>query len=108
MKRPSLRKHIAGFTLLVAFVAAQTMARSRAGLGLTIFALLGAYALAVADKRSTSGVTPTKLIAGATALAVIFSAQFALYRIMERFGRDPLDDERRRSPVLCRGLSCVL
>ncbi len=85
---------IAGFAVLVMLVAAQTMARSRAGLGLTIFALLGAYGLAVADKRSTSGITPTKLLIGATALAVIFAAQFALYRIMERFASDPLQDAR--------------
>ena len=85
---------IAGFTVLVMLVAAQTMARSRAGLGLTIFALLGAYAIAATDKRSTSGITPTKLLVGATALAVIFAAQFALYRIMERFAVDPLEDAR--------------
>jgi len=85
---------IAGFTVLVMVVAAQTMARSRAGLGLTIIALLGAYAIAVADKRSTSGLTPSKLLIGATALAVIFAVQFALYRIMARFALDPLADAR--------------
>jgi O-antigen ligase len=85
---------IAGFTVLVMLVAAQAMARSRAGLGLTIFALLGAYAITIADRRSTSGMTPTKLLIGATALAVIFAAQFALYRIMERFAIDPLKDAR--------------
>ncbi len=85
---------IAGFTVLVVLVAAQAIARSRAGLGLTIFALLGAYAITVADRRSTSGVTPTKLLVGATVLAVIFAAQFALYRIMERFALDPIKDAR--------------
>lgn len=85
---------IASFTVLVMFVAAQAMARSRAGLGLTIFALLGAYAIALADKRATSGFTPAKLLAGATALAIIFASQFALYRIMERFASDPLQDAR--------------
>ena len=90
----SLVPLIAGFTVLVVLVAAQAMARSRAGLGLTIFALLGAYAIAAADKRSTSGITPTKMLVGASALAVIFAAQFALYRIMERFVADPLQDAR--------------
>ena len=90
----SLVPQIAGFTVLVVLVAAQAMARSRAGLGLTIFALLGAYAIAAADKRSTSGITPTKMLIGASALAVIFAAQFALYRIMERFVTDPLQDAR--------------
>jgi len=85
---------IVGFTVLVMLVAAQAMARSRAGLGLTIFALLGAYAIAVADKRSTSGLKSSRLLIGATALGVIFAAQFALYRIMERFASDPLADAR--------------
>jgi O-antigen ligase len=90
----SLVPLIAGFTVLVVLVAAQAMARSRAGLGLTIFALLGVYAIAAADRRSTSGITSTKLLVGAMALAVIFAAQFALYRIMERFAGDPLEDAR--------------
>lgn len=85
---------VASFTILIVLVAAQAMARSRAGLGLTIVALFGAFALALADRRSTSGVTPTRLLAGATALAVVLAVQYALYRIMERFTADPLEDAR--------------
>jgi O-antigen ligase len=85
---------IAGFTVLVALVAAQAMARSRAGLGLTIVALFGAFALPFSDRRGASGVTPTRLLLGASALAVMFAVQFALYRIAERFAVDPLADER--------------
>ena len=85
---------VAGFTALVILVAGQATARSRAGLGLTIAALLGAVALAFRDRRNASGVTPTRLLLAATALAVVFAAQFALYRVLERFAEDPLKDSR--------------
>ena len=42
---------LAGFTLLVILLAGETMARSRAGLGLTIVVLLGAIALGLFDAR---------------------------------------------------------
>jgi O-antigen ligase len=93
---------VAGFTVLVILVSAQAMARSRAGLGLTIVAVFGAFALAYSDRRTrrgsdrrgVSGVTPAKLLLGATALAIMFAVQFTLYRVMERFTLDPLEDGR--------------
>ena len=93
---------LAGFTIIVAFIGAQTIARSRAGLGLTIVALIGIVALSLAkDQRANRSdspslfiLTPTKLMAGATLLAVIFATQFALFRVMERFAKDPLTDAR--------------
>ena len=85
---------VGGFTLLVVLLAGQAMARSRAGLGFTIVALLGAFALGVSDRRVGSSVTSARLIAVASALAVIFTVQYALYRIMERFVVDPLQDAR--------------
>src|SRR5262245_44183481 len=84
---------IASFTALVMLVAAQGIARSRAGLGLTIVALFGGMALAFADRRTTSGVTPGRLLAAATVVALLFVVQFALYRLLERFD-DPLQDSR--------------
>lgn len=86
---------LAGFTVLVILVAAQAMARSRAGMGLTIVALAGAFALAFTSRRGSSGVTPTKLIMGATSLAVMFAVQFALYRIMERFTYEFVGEDTR-------------
>ena len=86
-------------TCLVAFVvlvAAQTMARSRAGLGLSMLALLGGVAIAIADRRQSSSTSPARLIAAATLVAVLLAVQFALYRILDRFGVDPLDDARIR------------
>jgi O-antigen ligase len=85
---------VASFTVLVLLVAGQAMARSRAGLGLSIVALFGAFAVALSDKRNTSGVTPVKLLVGAIVLAAMFAVQYALYRILERFADDPLQDAR--------------
>ena len=85
---------VASFTVMVMLVAAQAVARSRGGLGLTIVALLGALVLAFTDRRGASGVTPAKVLAAAVGLAALFATQFALYRIMERFAVDPLQDSR--------------
>jgi O-antigen ligase len=86
---------VASSTVLVALIAAQAMARSRAGLGLTIVALFGAFALAfVGQARELTGTLATKLLAAAITLALVFGVQFALYRILERFAIDPLADGR--------------
>jgi hypothetical protein len=85
---------IGAFTLLVVLLAGQMMARSRMGLGLTMAALLGGFALGVSDRRIGSSVTSSKLLVGAGVLVMIFSVQFALYRVMERFVVDPLADAR--------------
>jgi O-antigen ligase len=85
---------LGGFTMLVLLVAAQAMARSRAGLGLAIVALLGGAAISFSDRGTTSAVTPTRLLAAAAALAAMFAAQFTLFRLLERFSVDPLSDGR--------------
>jgi O-antigen ligase len=85
---------VGGFTVFVVLIAGQAMARSRAGLALTIAALFGAIALMVSDRRGTSGITPAMVLFGAIALAITFAIQFTLYRIMERFAVDPLEDSR--------------
>ena len=83
------------FTLLVVLLAAQAMARSRAGIGLTMVALLGAFSLGVADRRATSEQSATRrLLVGAIAVAIVLTVQFALYRILERFDVDPVQDAR--------------
>lgn len=82
------------FTVLTILLSGQVIARSRAGLGLTIIALFGAFLLAASDRRATQGVTPAKLLIGATTLVVIFATQYALYRIFERFDADLIEDAR--------------
>jgi O-antigen ligase len=84
---------LASLTVLVILVAAQAMARSRAGLGLTVAALVGATAIALLDRRNASGITPAKLLLASAAGAVIYATQFALYRILDRFA-GPATDSR--------------
>lgn len=84
----------AAFTLMVAFIAAQAMARSRAGLVLAIVALLGALPLAIGDRRRAFGLSPARVLGSAFVVATVFAAQFALWRIMQRFTIDPLQDAR--------------
>ena len=85
---------VASLTVLVILLAAQIMARSRAGLGLTIVAMIGVAALANSDERGGTIFGAKRLIGGAVALVLLFSSQFALYRVMERFATDPLEDAR--------------
>jgi O-antigen ligase len=93
---------VAALTVLIILVSAEGMTRSRAGLGLMIVAIFGAFALAFSDRRARrgsdrrrgTGVTPAKVLLGATALAMVFTVQFTLYQVMERFASDPLGDGR--------------
>ncbi len=84
---------VAGFVVIVALIAGVLMARSRAGVILTIVALFGALALANRSQRAAK-VAPVRLKLGAAAVAIVFSLQFALYRVLERFEGDPLADTR--------------
>ncbi len=96
---------LSGFAAVFILVAAQAMARSRAGLGLTAVALMGAFALAyltpagttVAQQeqrgaKAASGAI--RLLAAAILLACLFGLQFAVYRMSHRFHFDPLTDAR--------------
>ena len=90
----AIARVIGGFVVLVILLSGQAMARSRAGVGLSIIALFGAFALAVSDRRTTAGLSSAKLLLGAIVLALVFATQFALYRFLERFEADPLEDAR--------------
>ena len=98
---PSIVAALAAFCLLVVLLAGEAMARSRAGLGLTIVGLFGAFALGVADRRLGSNLkprssrfTPNKLLLAAILFGVVLTIQYALYRILQRFEVDPLADAR--------------
>jgi len=80
--------------IFVIIIAGEAMARSRAGLALTIVALLAVFTLAFMDARNAPGAKASKLILGATIFAVILSMQFAVYRILDRFATDPLENAR--------------
>jgi O-antigen ligase len=85
---------LVSFTLLVMFVAGEVLSRSRAGLGLTIVALLGAFVLAYSDRRARSGMTSARLLLGLAILTALVLVQLGLYRVLERFASDPLADAR--------------
>lgn len=91
---PLLLALFAALTVVVILIAAQMMARSRAGLLLTIATLLGIWALAVRHGKVRSGLNATRLLAGAVGLALVLGVQFALYRLLDRFDADPLADAR--------------
>ncbi len=85
---------LAIFTVLVVLLAAQGMTRSRAGLGLTIVAVLGVFAMALPDRSRFAGQGSFRSMWLIVGFAVALVAQFALYGILERFGSDPLADPR--------------
>jgi O-antigen ligase len=75
---------IGSFTILVILLAGELMARSRAGLGLTMIALFGVFALGFANRSAGSGASVNKLLIGVIVVVAIFSLQFALYRVLDR------------------------
>ena len=83
------------FTIFVVLLAAEAMARSRAGLALTFVAVLAAFSLGAVDRRIGHGDSAVaRMLAGAIAIALLLIVQFALYRIFERFDVDPVQEAR--------------
>ncbi len=85
----------ASFLAIVILLAAEAMARSRAGMMLTMVSLAGVYGLVLTDRRRrTLSATPLNFLFAAAGTAFILIVQFALYRVLARFNTDPLDDLR--------------
>jgi O-antigen ligase len=85
----------ASFLAIVILLAAEAMARSRAGMMLTMVSLAGVYGLVLTDRRRrTLSATPLNFLFAAAGTAFILVLQFALYRVLARFNTDPLDDLR--------------
>ena len=84
----------AAFLVLIVLIASEAMARSRAGLVLTIVAVAGIFAMAFAERRNASGKGAGKLLLGVTLLAFMLVVQFTLYRVLDRFAVEPLADAR--------------
>ena len=86
----------AGFAFLVALIAAQGMARSRAGIFLTGAALAGAIAMTFGTRRREEREqSQRRLIGAAFVIAITLVAEFSLYRAFERFAYDNLQDDSR-------------
>ncbi len=84
----------ASFLAIVVLLAADAMARSRAGMTLTMVSLVGICVLMFSDRRRTFTATPVGFLLAAAGTAFIFIVQFGLYRILETFAADPLEDSR--------------
>ncbi|MDQ0390670.1 O-antigen ligase family protein [Labrys monachus] len=85
---------MASVTLMFLLATAQIMTRSRAGVGLTIVALLGIVVLTLLDDRNRRRRTSLVLFLVAIAAVVVFTAQFGFSRFANRFASDPLADAR--------------
>lgn len=84
----------ASLLVLIVVMAAETITRSRAGLGLMIIGMFGGIALPLSDRRRTAGAAAVKLMVGAVAVVTLLAVQFALYRILDSFALDPLEGAR--------------
>lgn len=83
--------------LAVAFIvllSGQLMARSRAGLVLSMVALIAGFILAMKDRRARTGRHLPKILLATIAIAIVLCSQFALFRILDRFEPDSASDAR--------------
>ena len=90
----SIVSQLASFCVLTVLIGAQVVARSRAGMILTLGALFGAFLLIRQGQRATNSIRPTWLMIGAASLALVLSMQFSLYRALDRFATDTAPDAR--------------
>jgi O-antigen ligase len=80
--------------LLMVFLAAQVIARSRAGLALTVVASLSAFVIGRGSRNMTGCGSIGRVLIGAVALVFLLSTQFALFRILDRFDAVQLTNGR--------------
>ena len=87
---------LAGGSLLMALaLAAQVLARSRAGLGLTMLAVLGGGMLAIRGPgQKHVAARSRRIIAAASIVGGLVVMELGLLRLLERLGADPLADSR--------------
>jgi len=86
----------ASLLVLIVLLAAEGMARSRAGIVFSIVALAGVFAMLFANRRNAKGPTAGaagKLLVVAVGLALLLVIQFGLYRIAARLP-DSLEGSR--------------
>lgn len=85
----------AGLFLFIFFFVALGMARSRAGMMLAVFGVLGILALGVAGRSKEPGNRAVTALMIASAVAFLLVLQFALYRILQRFDGPALMESHR-------------
>lgn len=86
---------LAAVTIIAMLLSGEAIARSRAGVLLTVAALGGALLVNRFDARkATSNVSTVKLLVGAILLSGAMTLQAAIYRFAARFSSDALNDHR--------------
>lgn len=110
IREPVLLTTIGAATLaILIFLGTIILTRSRAGIGLAMIAVVAAVVLARADSRRSSGRTAFGLAIIGIVAILLPASQFALYRVMERFGEDPLSDGRAEiAPVVWSAIQKLL
>jgi O-antigen ligase len=94
LETSSIATLTASVLVIIVLIAVEAVTRSRAGLGLMMLGMFAAFALPLSDRRRSADVSAIKLMFGAMVFAVLIAAQFALYRIFDRFAVDQLADAR--------------
>ena len=82
---------LAGIGLLALLILGIAIARSRAGLLLGMLALLGSLPIVLGLRRRRG---TRRVLAVAVALGLTLAVQFALFGILQRLEKDPLEDAR--------------
>lgn len=85
---------LAAFLVVIALTVGQITTSSRAGVVLTMVALVGVYLVVVASGGARLLARHGRWLMAAVGLAVVIFSQLALWRLLERFGGDPLQDAR--------------
>lgn len=92
---PQIIALTASATLMFLLGSAQIMARSRAGILLTVLALGGIALLTIIDRRNTARKASLGFIAVAVTAVLLFTAQFGVYRFAERLTAVDLQNDTR-------------
>lgn len=110
IREPMLLTTIGAATMVILiFLGTIILARSRAGIGLAMIAVVAAVVLARVDTRRSSGRTAFGLAIVGIVAILLPASQFALYRVMERFSEDPLSDGRAEiAPVVWSAIQKLL
>jgi O-antigen ligase len=91
---PALSIAVAIGLAIVVFLSGQAMARSRAGIGLTLLALPLATFVALPSRRFVGGHWVRTMLLGALAVGALLIVEFAAFKAAERFSADPFADGR--------------
>lgn len=87
----------AAAALIIALIAGLAMARSRAGIFLSMAAIIGIAAMFATSSKATLQHYAShnrRILIVVLGLALVFAMQFGLQRVLSRFETDPLDDLR--------------